>query len=116
VSGRWQIILAVDFDKWAGATYAANFPGVDVRHASVADLIDSLPAADVLVGGPPCQPHSLAGKRQASADARDCGPDFVAAVAKVRPRMFLMENVPGLLSSEGRGGWSADAVDVTFRI
>lgn len=47
-----------------------------------------------------CQPHSLAGKRDASKDPRDGGADFVAAIAKVKPRMFLGENVAGILSSE----------------
>jgi site-specific DNA-cytosine methylase len=104
---NWQTLLAIDFDKWAARTYAANFPGVRVECGPVCDYIDALPDADVILGGPPCQPHSHAGKRKASADARDCGPDFVAAIRKVRPRMFLMENVPGLLSSEGGRYWQA---------
>lgn len=101
-AANWQTILAVDFDKWAAATYAANFPGVDVRCASVADLNaqEAIPCADVYLGGPPCQAHSLAGKRLASKDKRDCGPDFVGAVHFGQPRMFLMENVDGLMSSE----------------
>ncbi len=98
---HWQTILAVDHDKWAVATYAANVPCADVRCASVADLIGELPYADVYLGGPPCQPHSYAGKRKASKDSRDCGPDFVAALHRGKPRMFLMENVAGLMSSEG---------------
>lgn len=97
---RWQTILAIDYDKHAAATYAANLPGVEVRCANMANEIDRLPYADVITGGFPCQPHSLAGKRKASADERDCGPDFVLAIAKVKPRMFLGENVKGLLSSE----------------
>lgn len=96
----WETILAADSDRWACDTYRANFPGVDVRHALVGDLIESLPDADVLLGGPPCQPFSVSGKGVGSNDARDCIPEFCAAVEKVRPRMFLMENVPGLLSGK----------------
>lgn len=106
VGGRWHTLLAIDLDKWAARTYAANFPDVEVRCASVADEIDRLPDCDVILGGPPCQPHSFAGKRKASNDSRDCGPDFAAAVARKRPRMFLMENVAGLMSSEG-GAYAA---------
>jgi site-specific DNA-cytosine methylase len=95
---RWQTLLAIDFDPWAAKTYAANFPGVEVRTASVADEIDNMPDADVILGGPPCQPFSTAGEGKGKDDARDCIPDFLAAVRKVRPRMFLMENVPGLLN------------------
>lgn len=99
--GRWQTLFAVDFDARACDTYRANLPGVDVRCAAVADVLDAIPDVDVICGGPPCQPHSFAGKRKASKDSRDGGPDFVAAIARVRPRMFLMENVAGLMTSEG---------------
>lgn len=101
MSERWRTVLAIDHDARACEVYRANFAGVEVRCGNVADEIESLPNADVVLGGFPCQPHSMAGKRGASADDRDGGPDFVAAIAKVRPRMFLGENVDGILSSEG---------------
>lgn len=96
----WATTLAIDFDKWATRVYRANFPDTEVRCARVADELDRLPDADVITGGFPCQPHSLAGKRKASADERDGGMDFVDAIRRVKPRMFLGENVPGILSSE----------------
>lgn len=96
---HWRTLLAIDFDKHAVECYRANFPGVQVEHASVADWIDRLPEADVILGGPPCQPFSNAGKGDGESDKRDCIPDFLAAVRRVRPRMFLMENVPGLLGA-----------------
>lgn len=95
-----KTILAIDSDKWAVETYRANFPGVCVECGPVANFIPRLPAADIILAGFPCQPHSLAGKRGASSDARDGGADFIAAIDKVRPRMFLGENVAGILSSE----------------
>lgn len=98
-----RTILAIDFDKHACETYRANV-AIDparVLCGKVGDLLEQLPYADVVTGGFPCQPHSFAGKRGASADSRDGGDDFIAAIAKVRPRMFLGENVPGILSSEG---------------
>ena len=60
--------------------------------------------ADLITGGFPCQPHSLAGKRRASADERDLWGECVRAIRTVRPRYALLENVPDLLSSE-RGGF-----------
>lgn len=97
-----KTILAIDFDKHAAATYALNFPETKVLNRRVEDCISMLPYADIVMGGFPCQPHSVAGKRKASADERDGGPDFVAAVKRVQPRMFLGENVPGILSSESQ--------------
>jgi len=57
-----------------------------VRTPHVADMLGALPYADVVLGGPPCQPYSSAGKRLGVDDARDCVPDFCAAIEAVRPR------------------------------
>ena len=54
---------------------------------------------DVVHGGPPCQPFSIAGKRHGSHDPRDMWPAFIDAVHKMEPAVFLAENVPGLLDS-----------------
>lgn len=97
---RWETVVAIDFDKWACATYRANFPGVRVECGPVADYIDSLSYADVLLGGPPCQPFSDAGENEGESDERDCIPDFIAGVRRVKPRQFLMENVRGLLKEK----------------
>lgn len=97
-STHWRTILALDFCLHATATYAANFPGVDVRCAKVEDCIATLPAADVIIGGPPCQAFSLAGKGLGEADPRNGWPAYVASVRKVMPRMFLAENVAGMLT------------------
>lgn len=61
---------------------------------------NNLPAADLICGGFPCQPHSLAGKRKASADDRDLWGEFARIIRECRPKWVLAENVPGLLSSE----------------
>lgn len=54
---------------------------------------------DILIGGPPCQAFSTAGKRRGSDDERGLLiAHFVRMVAELRPRAFLMENVVGLLS------------------
>lgn len=95
---RWRTILAIDSDPRAVEVYRANFPGVPVLCCRVED--SELLPADVILAGFPCQPHSVAGERKAGADERDGGDALVAAIERVRPRMFLGENVPGILSSE----------------
>jgi len=57
-------------------------------------------AVDVVHGGPPCQPFSIAGKRDGGKDRRDMWPAFIAAVLDVRPTAFVAENVPGLLDAK----------------
>ncbi|RJK92516.1 DNA (cytosine-5-)-methyltransferase [Vallicoccus soli] len=53
---------------------------------------------DVLHGGPPCQPFSVAGRQRGQLDPRDGWPAFVRAVRAVRPLAFVAENVPALTS------------------
>lgn len=55
---------------------------------------------DVLHGGPPCQPFSIAGRREGAGDNRDMFPEFVRAVEQLRPRVFVAENVLGFLSKK----------------
>jgi DNA (cytosine-5)-methyltransferase 1 len=52
---------------------------------------------DLLAGGPPCQPFSIAGRHGAHKDERDMFPRFFQAVRELRPKAFLIENVRGLL-------------------
>lgn len=59
-----------------------------------------VPRVDVVCGGFPCQPHSSAGKRLASADERDLWHEYLRVIDEVGPRCIIAENVPGLLSSE----------------
>lgn len=94
-----ETVLAIDFDKWAAETYAENFPGVDVRRATVESQIDSMPYSDIIIGGPPCQGFSVAGEGKGEKDERNGWPAAISAVAKVRPRMFLFENVAGMMSA-----------------
>jgi len=55
------------------------------------------PPADVVIAGPPCQPFSVLGKQAGSEDPRNGFPTFLNCIRQVRPRVFLLENVSGLL-------------------
>jgi len=55
---------------------------------------------DVLHGGPPCQPFSVAGRQRGELDPRDGWPAYVRAVRAVRPLAFVAENVPALASKK----------------
>lgn len=56
---------------------------------------------DLVTGGFPCQPHSVAGKRKGSGDERDLWAECVRAIREIRPRFTLFENVGELLRSGG---------------
>ena len=55
--------------------------------------------ADVVSGGFPCQPFSVAGSRKGADDERDMWPATLQVVADIRPSFCFFENVPGLLSA-----------------
>lgn len=96
----WQPVAACDFDAQACATYRANI-ATDVFCGDIrtVDWTRFRNKVSLVAGGPPCQPFSVAGNQLASADSRDMIPEFVRAVREVRPRLFLMENVSGLVST-----------------
>jgi DNA (cytosine-5)-methyltransferase 1 len=93
---RWQ----VEIDPWCRRVLEKHWPDVpkyeDVRLLNGSDL----EPVDLICGGFPCQPVSLAGKGLAQADPRWLWPEFARAIRQVRPRLVLVENVPGL---RGRG-------------
>lgn len=62
---------------------------------------------DIVIGGPPCQPFSRSGSQKGIKDSRDGFPIFIDAIARLRPKVFLFENVANLL---GRHKWYFDQV------
>lgn len=94
----FEVVLAVDFNRAAVATHKANFP-CRVLEADVTLGID-LPAATVLVGGPPCQGFSSAGLRQNGDDRNTLVGWYARTIADLRPAAFVFENVEGFLTAE----------------
>lgn len=109
-----QVILAVDHDEHSLATHRANFPGlaldVDLSETAgieqVTDLLEGLDV-DVLAGGPPCQPFSLAGQpklrslveqgvRPDEDERRGLWSAMLEIAERIQPKAVLLENVPGM--------------------
>lgn len=53
--------------------------------------------ADIVIGGPPCQPFSVNGKQLGFKDSRDGFPAFISAISNVKPSVFMFENVKGMM-------------------
>jgi DNA (cytosine-5)-methyltransferase 1 len=90
-------VLGVDFDRWAIETYSSNFGS----HAHCTDIakIRRFPKAEVIVGGPPCQGFSQLGSHIPNDPRNQLWRHYFRAVKQVRPRVFVMENVPQILKS-----------------
>lgn len=98
----FQIVYAAERDPDAVNTYKANI-GSHIRQCDIRDLKASdLPAADVIIGGPPCQPYSRANpsktKRGAGHAEGDMLAEYVRLVKETEVKVFLIENVPQLLT------------------
>jgi DNA (cytosine-5)-methyltransferase 1 len=98
---RFTPVAAVEHDRAAASTYAANFGEDHVYWGEIEEWVKGdLPAADVVVGGPPCQGFSNLGKRSASDPRNELWRSYMQALIKVRPRAFLLENVDRFGSSD----------------
>jgi len=77
------------------ATYNANLHGRCTEQFLTAET--HFPEAEVVIGGPPCQPFSVGGHQMGLDDARDGFPAFISAVEQLHPKLWMFENVRGLL-------------------
>ncbi|WP_319406167.1 DNA cytosine methyltransferase [uncultured Desulfosarcina sp.] len=104
----FESLAVVEWDSWACDTIRENqtrgYPIVqdwqlredDVRTFDWSSIEDEV---DLIAGGPPCQPFSMAGKHKAFGDKRDMFPATVDVVRKLHPKSFIIENVKGLTRS-----------------
>jgi DNA (cytosine-5)-methyltransferase 1 len=99
----YRHLLLAELDKDACSTLAVNRPDWPVLQADIRGLAEdqSIPApaapVDLLAGGVPCPPFSVAGLGRGAGDERDLFPAFLSIAAQLRPRALLIENVRGLL-------------------
>ncbi|MDD9960558.1 MAG: DNA cytosine methyltransferase [Gammaproteobacteria bacterium] len=95
-------VASFDVLDVCGETLRANRPSWTVFSGSSGDVSTTefagfAGSVDVVHGGPPCQPFSVAGKQSGGCDRRDMWPSFIRAIRTIRPAAFVAENVPGLL-------------------
>ena len=69
----------------------------DIKRIGVGRDYDLQPV-DIICGGFPCQPYSLAGKRHGNKDSRHLWPEMLRVVTELRPRWIVGENVAGIFS------------------
>lgn len=93
-------VFSADIDKHACATYKLNFGDYPLQDISKIEL-DSLPNFDILCAGFPCQPFSIAGKRQGFCDTRGTlFFDIERIIEAKQPKAFVLENVKGLTNHD----------------
>lgn len=120
----FDIVASVEYDPVHAAVHEFNFPLTKVVCADIGRLSPEqlLSAAregfvrhghapkewnaseiDVIFGGPPCQGFSTIGKRDMSDDRNKLGYKFADLIGEIKPRYFVMENVPGMAAGDHAG-------------
>jgi DNA (cytosine-5)-methyltransferase 1 len=93
-------VLAVEWDLYAAATYAANFGEDHVLCGDIADLrSDQVPDVGVVIGGPPCQGFSNLGSRDVNDPRNRLWKEYLRVVEQANPLVFVIENVDRFVSS-----------------
>ena len=89
----FEVVYSNDVDKYACATYRKNFGAIDERDIRQVDP-RTVPEFDILLGGFPCQPFSMIGKRDGLSDPRGQLFNEVVKFLNIRkPKAFVLENV-----------------------
>lgn len=93
-----DVVLANEWAQYACDTYEANHPNTKLLRGDIKSYLDnfSLGCADIVFGGPPCQGFSVAGKMNPDDERSQLIWSFLDVVERVRPSLFVMENVKAL--------------------
>lgn len=104
-TGNFSPIFANDFNLAALESYRANFDPLE-DHSIAGDIIElleeapeTIPKADIVIGGPPCQGFSLLNRHRESDPRRELWFQFMMAVELSDAQIVVMENVPQLINS-----------------
>ena len=125
----YDVVLGVDFDEAALKTFKLNHGSAETMNLDLFDinnlnqiisyLKDNRISLDVLVGGPPCQGFSVAGPRDMNDKRNALYLAMVKLAEKVKPKAVVLENVPGMLQTNGGIGAQrvvADFAKIGYRM
>jgi DNA (cytosine-5)-methyltransferase 1 len=96
-TGYFETIAFVEKDKFCHEVLKKNFPNIKIE-SEVRDVKGDRYAADIITGGFPCQPFSVAGKRKGTDDDRYLWDETIRIIRETKPRWFIGENVEGIIN------------------
>lgn len=121
----FEIACAVDQDRHAAKTYAANFPKTPLFNGDIkrflVDEATGIPSGkdlakgdlDLVFGGPPCQGFSQIGPRDLKDPRNRLYREFTRVLEELRPKAFVMENVPNMVAM--KNGHFRDLILSSFK-
>ena len=103
-SAGFDAVAAVELDRDACITLRTNRPRLEVLEKDIREIKGRhFKGVDLLAGGVPCPPFTIAGKQLGHKDERDLFPEALRLVAELKPRAVMLENVPGFASPRFSG-------------
>ena len=107
LAAEWSGFKTVGFcetDKFCRKLLAKRWPSVpvygDIRNLCGERIKENGHIPDIITGGFPCQPYSVAGKRRGKEDNRSLWPEMLRIIREVEPSWVIAENVRGIVSME----------------
>ena len=96
-TGFFKTVKFVEKDKYCQKVLRKNFPNIPIEE-DIKDVKGKRYEADVIVGGFPCQPMSVAGKRKGTDDDRYLWPEMFRLIREIKPEFVIGENVQGIIN------------------
>ena len=107
----FNVLLGADFSERALKTYSKNHPNSKILNKDMKEITEEEIKGIIenkkihgIIGGPPCQGFSMAGKRQPNDPRNSLFMEYVRLIRKLNPDFFIMENVRGILSMKNEQG------------
>ena len=102
-TGRYKTVAFCEIDKYCTLLLQKHWKGVkiynDVKKITKEGFeADGIESPDIITGGFPCQPFSVAGKQKGTSDDRHLWPEMFRIIKAFKPRFVIGENVPGIVN------------------
>ena len=96
-TGFFETVRFVEKDKYCQKVLRKNFPNIPIEE-DIKNVEGKEYSADVVVGGFPCQPFSVAGKQKGTNDDRYLWPEMLRLIREIKPEFVIGENVQGIIN------------------
>ena len=96
-TGFFETIGFVEKDKFCQKVLKKHWSNINIEE-DIRNVKGEKYAADIITGGFPCQPFSVAGKRKSTADDRYLWDEMLRVIREVKPRWVIGENVEGIVN------------------